>query len=288
MVFFVLMVFLVSVQAIAVVLPTIYVATLSIAGFLANALLGFAFWLALSGVTQKKFLGKKFFEVSAFFLGFIGKLGVGLIAMALAVWWIHPIEIQGILLAGALSGIGTFALLTVFGFRRLELYSKDQKKEFYRSAARFSVLVLVLASAALFFAVRIEELVIADSQLKSQPATLPFWDSSTAASKASGAPLAGENPGQSVSPLNPKTPLDEPSGVSPVQRSQTFIFFPVSGKSCIVSDGEKELAWQPRFDCLISENGFLKRIFCPVIFETSQPTVVAEGSCSLENAAVVS
>ena len=71
--------------------PAIYVVTLSIGAFLTNAFLFLAAWLAVSGLLDRRFFGKKPHELVRAALSFAGRAFVFISCALLSVLIISPV-----------------------------------------------------------------------------------------------------------------------------------------------------------------------------------------------------
>lgn len=279
-----LVLFAASVQAIAIILPTVYIATLSLAAFVAQLVVGIVAWFAVQMFARKELAGKKFSPWLALFFETIGKLAVAFIAVFAALWLVNPIEIVGISLAAALSALASFFLLFLSGFRRFFLASDAQKRELFRSAAVFSLWVFAISGLALFLSMEIKEVVLPDQPVLSDQPGLPSRSDQDSAQQSASKPSGAGAPAMPSS--------DETTNESKSQQyqktSNVYIFFPISSKKCIIEGPNTKAVLETHFNCFVAEKGSLvpTRIYCPIKWESEKVPTSVSGSCSLENAIV--
>ncbi|GEM_PF-2391265 len=283
---FLLVFFSFNAGAIVVVPPVIYFVTLSIATFLANALIGLLAIVAVSGIANKKFFGKKLSELVYYFFGWIKKILIAVFSMLAAVFLIKPIEIISIIQGSIAALVTCLVLFFISNYSVFRIVSKQEKTRLLRSAVFFSLVISLLFGFAAFTS--IETQIIATKGLgnfypenKSIGSdfglNIPFDD---ALPKAN-APVSTQQPYISEG-------VQDTQG-EPVQ-DKTFLglnlwFYPLTNNECNVTIGSQYFSYAPSESCYFLDNGVPVRIFCPVQVFHSQITqrgpadLTASGSC---------
>lgn len=267
-----LIVFLVvlnSVNAIVIVPPAVYVATLSILSVLFNMFVGLFAWIAVQGIATKKFFGKPFHSIAGFVVSSMGKLFFAVLLVAGFSVLFNPIELMEALFVSVVAGGVFFFCLFLSRFRQL----RDSRKKLRITGriALFSVIVLVIGFVSITFSIQLvhvssgKKAPVTEAPLSfpEKPTELPYQDK-----------IRKE-----------ATPGKIPEGGITVEE---LWLVPVNGKKCILSANGSELFFTLEKNCIEKSESGLNRVFCPIKIEPrqfSQKGVIelkATGSCSGE------
>jgi hypothetical protein len=226
--------------AIVFVPPAIYVVTLSIGAFLTNALLFLAAWLAVSGLLDRKFFGKRPHELVRAALTFMGRAFVFLSCAFLSVLIISPVTPTENMQAAAVSGAAAFSLFFLGGLRGLLVGEEKGKK------------LLGLAVGALLISGGTYISIVLAQETKVIQTKGSYEKKDVAASAPSMADVAKELEPAGLS----KQGLLVPSG---------YLFYPQGPGECrIYYRNEQIKTIAPKYNCYYYDNGRTERIYCPV------------------------
>ena len=275
-------------KAIVIVPPTIYFATISVATFAANAFIGLLAWIALSGLFNKKFFGKRLSEIFSRIFSAMKKIFIAIFSMLAAVFVVNPIEVFSIIEGAVVAAIVCGALLFLSNYSSYRSVEIERKKNLLKSTAVFSLIVLLLFGASAYSSLEIKIL----------PQGKPLQGAyGNVSDYAVGLPDMVQKIGQNL-PTAPSigAPLGE-GQKQPAERkdieagkekvfSGELWFFPKSSNECRVKVGSQNFSFKPQFNCYFLGNGVPLRVFCPVKISANEVNqkgtaeVTAGGSCT--------
>jgi len=277
-------------NAIVIVSPTIYFVTLSIATFIANSIIGFLALIAVSGMLNKTFFGKKVSEIFAFLFVSIKKFVIGIISMIIALLLINPIEISSII-QGAIVAAVIFGLLFLLSeYSKFKISISQKKNNILKSATIFSLLVLIIFTFSALTSLEIKVIAGDDSQPslgadQKQDSFLDVFNDSV--SEVASAPAARESISPSAGKPSPQE--DYAPSYDNIEEKKIILnellFFPENKEKCKVKVGEQSFVFEPQYSCYSAEGLLPERIYCPVkvsFYEINQlgdVQVIATGSC---------
>ncbi|MFH1234357.1 MAG: hypothetical protein V1493_01975 [Candidatus Diapherotrites archaeon] len=263
--------FLGSVNAIVIVPPILYIASLSILSVLFNMFVGLFCWIALQGIATKKFFGKPLHSIAGFILPSFGKIFFALLLVAGASFVLHPLEAGEALAASAAAAAIFFACLFLAGFR--EIRNSEKKAGLIVSIAVFSVFVLALGFASIMLSIETTPVIggrpePAFNEMQSQ-AGMPF-----------AAPA--EKPSVSEDIAGAPAMESEAGGKTVVE---ALWLVPENSGQCTLKAAGKELSFAPEKNCLEKKESGMERAYCPIKILPSDTgfgkmALEAGGSCS--------
>jgi len=220
--------------------PAIYVVTLSIGGFLTNAFLFLAAWLAVSGLLDRRFFGKKPHELVRAALSFAGRAFVFLSCALLSVLLCSPVTPAENMQAAAVSGAAAFGLFFLGGFRVL-LVTENRSKKIYALA----LCALLTAGGTYVSIVLAQETKVIHTKgaNEKKDATLSSPSMADKAKEMGSADLSMQK-------------ISVQSG---------YLFYPQGPGTCsIFYRNELIKTATPEYNCYYYENGISERMYCPV------------------------
>ena len=278
--------------AIVIVPPTIYFVTLSIATFIANSIIGLLAIIALSGLVDKKFFGRKLSEIFSFIFSAVKFTSIAIVSMLVALLIVNPVEINSVLLGSFLSAIVCCSVLLISDYSKYRVSDPKEKNELFKSTLIFSVFVLILFSVSTLTSIETKIIAGAESQYGA-PAQDAFGGIFDGLSQKSTAPIAANSISNEMGTSAPSDydayPREAKAGVLEVSE---LWFQPNNLEECIINIGNQEFSFKPENNCYYYENGnSIVRTICPIKITIDEITqkgnllVTASGSCS-ENTTV--
>ncbi len=277
--FIILLTLLSSVNAIVIIPPVVYIATISILALVLNAFVGLFFWIAIQGVATKKLFGKPLHEILNFLLPSAGKLLFALILTVIFSLMLSPIEINEIILTSIIISVIFAVVLSLSKFR--EIRNTEHKSKIIAGIALFSVAVLAVSLLSIMFSIEIvsvsgeygEEVPLGDllDYLPIAPSMI--------SDKSMEMPASAGDVAEGIAPEDT---------VEKKKIIRSIWLVPDSGADCTLTIGERELSFTPEKNCVKGIESEIKRSYCPIevtpaqIYETGQIKLKAGGSCSGE------
>lgn len=288
-------------KAIVFVPPVIYIATLSVGSFIANAFIFLAFFMAARGMIDRTYFGRSPHEIVRLFLRFIGIFIVFGIAALFSLALLDPLSDKEILIAGFLSGIMSWFLFMLGGYREYRLSELKKKKLFLRSAVFLSIIVSFTTFISAHFAIETEIFNYGekyDLQKKEPVGALP--DAFLPAPQKSFEKPESAGLREKKDFANGADSEKEKNMLTTDFR-KALLFYPQNNDLCRVYFNSIEILSQSSSrDCYYYNNiGEIERIFCPIELRYEAIPVGVEinkgaasirggGSCSENYSAIVS
>ncbi|MFH1587228.1 MAG: hypothetical protein ABID38_05190 [Candidatus Diapherotrites archaeon] len=288
MAFLILLTFLSSANAIVIIPPVVYVATISILTLVLNAFIGLFFWIAIQGVATKKLFGRPIHEILNFLIPSAGKILFALLLTVIFSLILAPVEINEIISTSILISVIFAAVLFLSKFR--EIRNTEHKSKVIASVAVFSIAVLAISFFSIMLSVEVISVSTeAGEELKEEFPGAGIMDDLLPSSPYMGAP----------SMEKPAPIADVGEGISPedIEKKgsiRSIWLVPDSGANCTLTIGETQLSFRPEKNCVEKIGSEIRRSYCPIevtpsqIYGTGQLQLKAGGSCSGEITILVS
>jgi hypothetical protein len=259
-------------NAIAVIGPAVYVATLSITAFLANTIITVAIFVAAKTVSNKNTLSKGISSKISLALEIIGKIALLIISTTLAILIVNPILISEAILTGVIAAIICGIILFLYNYKKLSISEKQTKRGIIISTALFCIFVLISSTLVGYYSIEIKPVVVNGQgveQKLAQESSSPLLDSAEGfvanKSQSSPAPILG------IQQEEIRTP-------------QSLIFIPKNTNLCIITTEKETFTIQPKNNCFSTESGYKQRILCPIVISDEGLSigsiVNSSGSCT--------
>lgn len=266
-----------SPSAVVIVPPIIYFASISIAGFLANALISLGALAAVAGVANWKLFNSPAPAIISALFGIASRLFIGIVSMTVGLIAFFPVSVQQIIVSASAVLVVSAILLFLRDYRLFRASPKTMKLQLLASTAMFALFFAIVFAPSAYFAI---EYRIINTQ---QDAALP---------SASGLP--GSEPG---APFLPGLGKAAPQAMAPSEQAAAdkvagqqqdgliLWLMPQSGKDCIVDIGTEKEIFSPRKECKLQPDAFSEPQLCPISIRVPRQCqkdvrIVASGSCS--------
>ncbi|MCX6803083.1 MAG: hypothetical protein NTY48_00765 [Candidatus Diapherotrites archaeon] len=303
---FIFLFFINYAHAVAVIVPVAYVATLSIIAFISNILISIVVYSAAKGAigTTTKNFSSKF----ALILEIIGKATVLIISTSIAVFFINPITLQDAIATGGAGAAITLIVLLLGAYKKLSIITKKEKKALFTDTITFCLFVFISCSLVAYFSVEaaairtpkdyetLLESRTNQNSANSQDSLMNIFKSNSMStvSKDTVNKISTSYEQASIAESSPRedvqnSPVPAQGSIPIVAQDTTqnnipLIFQPQNSNPCIISSESKTITITPQFNCFVIENGARKRVFCPVIIDSSNflgaSKIESTGSCS--------
>lgn len=274
--FFVLA-FMVSVSAVVIVPPIVYVASLSILNLLVSLIIGFGLWLAGTGIWKQRGQNWRLIHWFDFLAPWLGAFLLASLAGFVVLVWFKPLSFSDCLWAG--FGIALLVLMgsVVLDFKRFRILSKSLRRTGLIDLATRSLVLGILFGAAFFLSVEVKSVIVSPQSAGELGSEVGLPDSDSGILDS----VLSKRSSESSMGASPPGEYNQQESVSSDFRVIVWVW-PTSDSVCQIRDSVRVQSVVPRFSCFKQAPG-QQRIFCPIPFETSFPaSVVGEGSC--ENA----
>jgi hypothetical protein len=223
--------------AIVFVPPAIYVVSLSLGAFVTNAFLFVAAWMAVSGLLDRRFFGKRPHELIRSILSAAGKAFLFLSCAALPVLALSPVTPEETIYTGAVAGSLFIAVSFLASFRDMRLSDALKRN---KAIAYIALSALFTAGATYASVVLAQETDIIHTK-----ETYEKEDNAVSA------------PG---SMLNADMKVAEKPVVA-----AGYWFLPRDSSECMIFlDGKELKSFRPENNCYHTSGGRAERIYCPV------------------------
>lgn len=258
-----------SAQAIVIVPPVIYIATLSILSLIFNLLIGFFFWLAVQTVIFKGPGAAKGIQLVEGSISILGKI----VPIFLLIFFMEPLFD-----VSSLFGILFFALIItlILTFFLLLSHFRDIRNTLQKvpllQSLLFSILfIFLITTAAVFFSVSF-------NAVYSNPST-PSANDAAGIAASSPSTIASDSTGYGKA-------TDSTDAARSSMIVSEFWLTPTSSAPCVLSYSDQVLSFTPVKSCYQkTAQGFI-RSFCPIKVSASQiqadslTQLEESGSCS--------
>jgi len=275
-----------SASAIVIVPPMVYFASISIAGFLANALISLGALAAVAGVANWKLFNSPMSAIISAIFGAASRLFLGIFTMMVALIMFFPISVQQIVFSAFAVLVMSAFLLFLRDYRLFRASQKTVKMRLLGTTAVFALFFAIVFVPSAYFSV--EYRIISTQQETAVPTSasdqsisesfdqLPSLDLN-GASKPAMAPSAQASADYLVA---------ENSIVARQQQGDLVLWFlPQTNEDCIVEiEGMKEI-FKPKRECKLQPNMFSEPQLCPISIQVPRQcqkdlSISASGSCS--------
>lgn len=284
--------------AVVIVPPMVYFASISIAGFLANALISLGALAAVAGVANWKLFNSSASGIISALFGIASKLFIGLLSMAVALVAFFPVSVQQIILSASSVLVVSAILLFLRDYRLFRASQKAMKLQLLKSIAIFALFFAIVFAPSAYFAIEYRA-------ISTQQTALPVSASGMPGSEAGVAPFApgqGGAASQAIAPLA-QAPAEQGEAAKQVaqapadykglengkaagqQGDLVLWFMPQSSEDCIVEFGGAKEIFKPKRECKLQPSVFSEPQLCPVSIRVPRQCqkdvrILAAGSCS--------
>ena len=276
-------------NAIAFIPPVIYVASMSIMGFIANMFLILAVWLAVKGVINRSYWGKPIHEIVSLFLGWLGTAFAVALSSLFPVLILRPILTREIIVSCIIAGCLCFMILFLNEYRHFHQITKDQKMKSFRHLISIALLVVIIS----YFCVSLSIKTYAHHINSGKGSEYQIEAESNA-----GSPLM-----ESIASRQSKSFSDSASNIAETESSsstdifKTIWFYPRNSDICIIYFNDDLIgSYAPQMSCYYkTSDNKEERTQCPVAlnFDTfieklsttklsssQEGVITASGSCN--------
>jgi hypothetical protein len=286
-----------NVDAIVVVAPVVYVASLSLLSVILKVFVAFFVWAAVQGAGSRRLLGRPAHSIVAYVLAASCKAFIAIALATTLCLLARPITLPEIATVAAATGLASFGLLVSLQARMIR--NSEDKFKPIANAAVYAALVFILVFASIRTSVNVT--------LVSHPRQANVLDSAVAELGGIKAKVAvsGMKPAmgkkESRGDMTPTIKDDYARTMEPaasiakydVSHGGKYLsgvwVVPRSGEPCVLTisspDGTRTVKYAPEDSCLIEQDA-VSRTWCPIRLNAadirmSGPVVLSgAGSCS--------
>jgi hypothetical protein len=245
-------------EAIVFIPPVVYLVTFSVGAFVVNIFLLLAAWLAISGLMDRSYFGKKSHELVRAGLQTAGKATISLASAAVPVLGLNPITSPEVFVSSLAAGAIGLCILFLSGYREYRLMGKKQRGRVLKSIAAFSTFIILATYLSTTLAL---ETRIIDTR--------------------TGQEVQGAVAFDSIAYQKEATDQKEPA-------KGVYWFYPADPSPCkIYLEGVHFLTFQPTKNCYYLRDGKPERIYCPMPLDatefrgrTEAGVIEGKGSCN--------
>jgi len=275
-----------SAYPIVIVPPMVYFASISIAGFLANALISLGALAAVAGVANWKLFNSPMPAIISTIFGVASKLFLGMSTMIFALIVFFPISMQQIIISAfAVLAVSAF-LLFLRDYRLFRASSKTVKLQLLGTTAIFALFFAIAFVPSAYFAIEYR-IITTQPGTASQAGT---FAPSIAESSAPSLPFVSDEAQKSA--MAPSAQASE--DYKEVQNSNLAVqlqgdlriwLLPQTNEDCVVEIDGMMTVFKPKKECKLSPTVFSEPQICPISIQVPRQCqkdliITASGSCS--------
>lgn len=264
-----------SPSAVVILPPIVYFASISIASFLANALISLGALAAVAGVANWKLFNSPASAIISALFGIASKLFIGILSMTVALIAFFPVSMQQIILSASSVLVVSAILLFLRDYRLFRASPKTMKLQLLKQTVAFALFFAIIFAPSAYFA--IEHRII-----RTQPETaLPDSASGLSGSEIGDAPFLPDPGGAAKQAMAPSA-----QAIAGQRQGDLILWFmPQSNEDCIVEIGMEEGIFKPKSECKLQPDVFSEPQLCPVSIRVPRQCqkdlrILAKGSCS--------